>query len=249
FRFDVTTRPTSPWNRSAARVFATITIRNANLPFTYDMRLTVERAFAAHLERIFRRRQDSEKGQAHLMSKAARAHRGMLADLFSQLFLQRHEVAHRFSELHDHIPMLEELGRDAMSVDESVQDGSSVGYRVSSLEWRDGKVEQWLRHLDIINAESRKDQGRHIGAQPRARDLTGPRNAHTSRRVVLNLPIDSYNPNWLRRNPQRHDDLLPSAEPYSFDVTLGITKCVPACCLLNVLVLIIHFHSLVASFT
>lgn len=75
FKYDITARPTSAWNRSAARVFAPIVIRNNNLPVTFDMRDKVEHAFSSHLERIFRRRQDAEKDQEYRDRQASRARR------------------------------------------------------------------------------------------------------------------------------------------------------------------------------
>lgn len=61
FRFDVCGTRSSPWNKSAARVFAGLAIRQLCLPNTISMHGSLRHAFSAHLERIIRRYKDSQK--------------------------------------------------------------------------------------------------------------------------------------------------------------------------------------------
>lgn len=78
FRFDVRGTPHSPWNQSAARVFADHVIYTACLTNTVNVFEGLRRGFATHLETIIRRYRKSlmflrdPEGHKRLVNKARR---------------------------------------------------------------------------------------------------------------------------------------------------------------------------------
>ncbi|KAJ6482357.1 hypothetical protein DFH09DRAFT_845427, partial [Mycena vulgaris] len=152
FRFDILGSRNSPWNKSAARVFADMTIHQLRLPNTVQMFDALRHAFAAHLERITRRYQLSQKSkmeQNHLQSLGRRQARKY------QLFHQRRYLAYTFEPLQQHIDMLEALGVDEMSSDESETEDAgidaSVEYHILSPRWRARLLSGWLWMFDALH--------------------------------------------------------------------------------------------------
>lgn len=75
FRFDILDTPRSPWNRSAARVFADFTIHQLCLPNTVEMFGALLHAFTAHLETIIRRYKRSLRPPGELVQAKTRSRR------------------------------------------------------------------------------------------------------------------------------------------------------------------------------
>lgn len=147
-----------------------------------------------------------------------------LSDLPVQLFLKRHQTAHQFPLLQKHIPMLEELGPDGMSSDESDRgDKELTRYRIHSPAWRADAVGSWLRTFDTISTIFRRETG--AGANPRIRNPTQRKSDR--KEFVPGLPINVYDPSWLERDARRKYDLYPAQETYDFTHAPRIIEWVP----------------------
>ncbi|KAF8208472.1 hypothetical protein K438DRAFT_1961078 [Mycena galopus ATCC 62051] len=216
FKFDLEGTRNSPWNKSAGRVFARIAMREAGLPCTYETLNCLQRAFTSHLDTIIRRYKNSQKPlpiQLQEKSKIRRQSRQY------QLFLRRHQTAHQFEPLHKHITMLEELGIEGMSSDDSDRgDGDLVRYRIRSPAWRADAVTPWLRMFDTISRIFRREPG--PGANPRIRNSTNDKS--DGKGFVPGLPINAYDPSWLKRDARRKYDLCPTQETYDFTLDPSI---------------------------
>ncbi|KAJ7074937.1 hypothetical protein B0H15DRAFT_792452, partial [Mycena belliarum] len=225
FRFDILAPRHSPWNNSAARVFAELTISQLCLPNTIEMFEAIRHAFTGHLDRITRRYKHSLKSktqQAYLEAQGRRTSRKyqVLTFLFIvPLFHQRRYLAYTFPPLQRHINMLEELGVDGMSSDESdVEDhGINVQYYIISPLWRARRLAGWLRVFDALYNILRKNSSRASrapGAFPRNRKVTSRKSK--SRKFVAGLPINVYDSQWIDSDVLRKYDLRATAEPYDF---------------------------------
>lgn len=71
FRFNICDTPRSPWNKSAARVFADLTIRQLGLSNTVEMFDALRHAFTSHLGTIIRRYKMSLMSRPQQAKKAA----------------------------------------------------------------------------------------------------------------------------------------------------------------------------------
>ncbi|KAJ7650503.1 hypothetical protein FB45DRAFT_731454 [Roridomyces roridus] len=223
FRIDVRGTRASAWNKSAARVFAPIVMRNEGYRDTHETRHLILSAFTAHMDtliRRFRHLNKSKEEQESLESQARRRSRKYQVYLVAQLFLRRHRTGIRLPLLHDQIPMLEELGIDTMSCDESERGTVDVEtrYRISSPDWRADKVTQWLRTFDSAYHISRKLAPPKAGAPPRVR--YAPTAKSKGGRAVPDLPVSAYNSNWLQEHQQQRYDVAPRADE-TYDFTPG----------------------------
>jgi hypothetical protein len=75
FRFDLLGTRNSLWNKSAARVFADLAIRQLCLPNTVEMFEAIRHAFTAHLGRIIRRYKHSLKSKPEQLAEELRDRR------------------------------------------------------------------------------------------------------------------------------------------------------------------------------
>lgn len=144
----------------------------------------------------------------------------------SQLFLSRLEIANEDVYLQNHIDILQRLGPEGMSSDES--DAEFVvtpsqrrleRFSTNILRpiWRSIEVTLWLRAFDTVYHVSRRSKGPSRGAWPHARreDASAPKYS-TKSKFVWGLPVSAYDEGWLRsqRDPQYF--VRPSEEAYNF---------------------------------
>ncbi|KAJ7429043.1 hypothetical protein B0H11DRAFT_1770383 [Mycena galericulata] len=214
FRYDVQGTPHSPWNKSAARVFADAVIQKNGLPNTVEMFDALQRAFTAHLETIIRRYRSS------LKSPASRAHAKSIDRRQTRkytLFYRRRWVTYNLPALARHIEMVEELGIDGMSDTESEveADGSDVRYYIVSPKWRAGRITPWLRFLDSVYKILRRGGASHAtrGALPGMRIPTNRKS--TISKYVAGLPINAYDTEWMDEDLLRKNELR-TRQPYDF---------------------------------
>jgi hypothetical protein len=117
--------------------------------------------------------------------------------------------------------MLEELGTEGMSSDESDRgDGDLVRYRIRSPEWRADAVTTWLRMIDTISRIFRKETG--AGSNPRIRNSTNQKS--DSKGFVPGLPINVYDRSWLESDSRRKYDMCPAQETYDFTLDPSIIE-------------------------
>ncbi|KAJ7041256.1 hypothetical protein C8F04DRAFT_1304069, partial [Mycena alexandri] len=219
FRFDVLGTPSSPWNKSATRVFAKLAIRQLALPNSYEMVQAIMKAFTAHLCTIMRRYKLSLKStpeRIQIKSLGRRQARKY------QLFHQRRYLAYAFKPLRRHITMLERLGVDGMSSDESdhetedIREGRQTTYQILTPLWRASHLAAWLRIFDSLHNILRKsgDSFASRGSFPRLRRV-GQRRS-TNIKFVPGLPLEVYDPSWIAQDARRRYDLHPTMEQYDF---------------------------------
>ncbi|KAJ7101581.1 hypothetical protein C8R43DRAFT_907239 [Mycena crocata] len=224
FRFDVLGTPNSPWNKSAARVFSELTIRQLCLPNTVEMFNAIKHAFTAHMETIMRRYKRSglsKSEKAHLKSMLRRYSRKYQVFAASPSWAKpRRFLAYMFKPLQKHIDMVEYLGVDGMSSDESEMEDVGgehhVQYLIRSPRWRARCVSVWLRMFDSLHNILRRsgESFSHRGSFPRRRKPTQQQSLST--KFVAGLPINVYDEHWIERDPVRKYDLRPLTQHYNF---------------------------------
>lgn len=124
--------------------------------------------------------------------------------------------------LRPHVGILQLLGPDGMSSDES--DGSSGAPRVYNIcihPWRATGVTAFVRIFDAVASILRRLRFPHLGggigrgALPRIRVATVGLFS-TSGRFVPGLPVNTYLPDWISGIRNRDLTVRPTSEPYNF---------------------------------
>lgn len=116
--------------------------------------------------------------------------------------------------------MLEQLGPDGMSSDESEGEDfdGQQRYMVFQPRFRSELVTVWLRVFDALHAIRRKTASDKRGAWPRLR-VTDVDRYSESTKFVPELPINAYRAEWLAARVSRGDidfTVRPSPEEFDF---------------------------------
>jgi hypothetical protein len=130
-----------------------------------------------------------------------------------------------------HVDILERLGVDGMSDDESETNDiprtrrQRVKFKVLTPKWRNPSLTDWLHVLDTVYWVRRRDKGSSRGDYPRNRlyNARTPRFS-TRKSYVPGLPINAYSAEWLE---ERHDvdfAVCPGQEIYDFSHGHDITS-------------------------
>ncbi|KAI9433637.1 hypothetical protein H4582DRAFT_1783182, partial [Lactarius indigo] len=191
FMIDIAGEPRSPWNISAGHVFVDHFVQKMEYNDTQEMRQAIERAFTNRI-RSFRSRHKREAlsraDRASERSKHSRQQRKY------QLFQRRRGIAKLFDPLKRHLDILDALGSNGMSSDESDVDCNSkrIAYTVVKPDWRHPDLHNWLKvfdqlhHRNHINSWSLDKRG----AFPHIR--IGSQKVHKKVHVPTGLPINAY---------------------------------------------------------
>ena len=137
-----------------------------------------------------------------------------------QLFQRRREIAKFYSPLRKHVGLLDALGVNGMSSDESAVDADTnrVAYTIVKPSWRHSLLHNWLKvfdqlhHRNHINSWSTDKRGAF------AHIRTGSHKVHKTVHAPPRLPVNAYDPKWLESREAlyvRHV-LCPQEEPYDF---------------------------------
>jgi len=137
-----------------------------------------------------------------------------------QLFHRRRETAKLYSPLRKHIDVLDGLGVDGMSSDESSFDPhtSQPTYTVVKPSWRHPDLHDWLKVFDQLHHQNHVNSwslDRH-GAFTHIR--AGSQKIHQTVHAPPRLPVNAYDPKWLESRETlyvRHV-LCPKEDPYVF---------------------------------
>ncbi|RDX39950.1 hypothetical protein OH76DRAFT_1366956 [Lentinus brumalis] len=205
FRIDIWEGSQNKWNFSAATVFAEGFI-NTGVYKCNDSHL-VEEAFLSHTRTLRKKYRNAglsaTRVQAQLKKDARANRKGTVgtilahvdrAHILHQLFFRRREVCMSYPQLARHLEMLELLGKDGMSSDETDSDRVASGkkkYRIVKSKWRSDSVTQWLKGFDAVEAIMRTN-GR--GNVPRTRSISNKVNNES--KVVPGLPRNAYDAFW-----------------------------------------------------
>ncbi|KAK7008490.1 hypothetical protein R3P38DRAFT_2551435 [Favolaschia claudopus] len=217
FRIDILGTPRSAWNKSAARVFTKWIIEQLGLPNTLETVKAIQSAFSTHVDTIIRKYKESLKSSAERIYLKMRSRRQTRK---YQLFHRRRYLAYVFAPLRRHINMLERIGVDGMSSDESDTDETDAytsEYQILAPIWRAQCVTAWLRMFDSIH-NILKRSGNITAAQgTHTRYRRSGQRQSASIKFVPGLPINCYHPQWVNADLRRKFDLHPKAEAYDFN--------------------------------
>ncbi|KAI0367548.1 hypothetical protein BV20DRAFT_1037610 [Pilatotrama ljubarskyi] len=211
FKIDISNGALNRWNTSASMVFARAFVECGR--FDCDDQELIAEAFRTHvrtLRKNFLRQAEEEHVRKTAEKKARREQRK------STLFYRRRRVAAKYSQLKPHLPMLEQLGIDGMSSDESDEDSNGCKlFRILAKSWRPDRVTAWLRGFDAVDALTRDAQSSR-GNQPRRRAVSSK--VDDSRAAVKGLPKNAYNPVWYAKlGDFVREALCRSEDTYSFE--------------------------------
>lgn len=246
FRFDILGFPKSPWNLSAARVFC-----QSFIPDAERSPETIKVVTKAFISRIKTLRQNYKAAQADSATrlKSARTERrnarkylvrvhitfdkrnSSLRFVKLKLFQRRYNIARAIPHsLGRHLDILERLGVDGMSSDESDSDDlprvrrKRVTFKVRTPRWRNPALSDWLHAFDTVAWVHRRDKGPTRGEHPRHR-LHNHRtpNFSDSKKYVPGLPINAYRADWLETRLDVDFAVCPNENIYDFSHTCDIT--------------------------
>ncbi|RPD72403.1 hypothetical protein L226DRAFT_449638, partial [Lentinus tigrinus ALCF2SS1-7] len=216
FRPDLTATPGTPWNKSAIGVFVEAYMEEGTVKC--DDPDIIEAYFKRHLQYLiyqFKHTSDSEE------VKKARKCTHRRQERRRGLFHRRLETAQNNADLKGHVYMLQRLGPEGMSSDESeVENGVKV-YKVLVKKWRNPDLVEWFKVFDSIARMERTNvingmDGRGAPYRERIRSTKDDDKCSP----VGRLPPNAYNSTWfddLNKFSQARINVLKKA--YSFTHT------------------------------
>ncbi|KAI9436770.1 hypothetical protein BJY52DRAFT_1130363, partial [Lactarius psammicola] len=217
FMVDLVGGPKSPWNVSAGRVFTDYFIEKTGRDDMPEMRKAVEKAFTNRVKSL---KSQWKKDALSQTAKAAERSKHSRKQRKYQLFQRRRETAKLYSPLGRHIDVLDALGVDGMSSDESSFDPhtSQPIYTLVKPSWRHPDLHDWLKvfdqlhHRNHVNSWSLDKRGAftHIRA--------GSQKIRQTVHAPPHLPVNAYDPKWLESRETlyvRH--VLCPKDPHRFD--------------------------------
>ncbi|OBZ77588.1 hypothetical protein A0H81_02217 [Grifola frondosa] len=211
FRPDLRSPPGTPWNKSVTKVFVKSFIEEGIYSCT-DAHM-IEVAFQTHLKYL---RTLHQRAGISKLENTARKRAAKRAERKRNLFYRRFEVAANHTDLQRHLGILQDLGVDGMSSDESEHENGVIQYRVLIKSWRNPVLTPWLRTFDAAYRKDRLSGPSQStrGAHPHLRlasqkvDLRAP---------VIRLPFNAYNYEWLKGlSAFELESLAPQHREYEF---------------------------------
>ena len=236
FLYDMFSRPSSPWNRSVARVFAK-SFREQHPDFQMSEKEVME-AWQKHTETLRRQFKDLEKADAEARydrsrhrqqerKRQVRVYSGPQASWFThpsdQLFSRRRAVTIKYLTQAD-TDLIDALGVHGMSSDESDHEAGrgEPTYIIRPKQWCSPELQAWLRTLDSLHLCMRyKTQfDASQGSWPHYR-VVGRK--ASIRSPIQGLPINCYSTSllsayddfrmtWLRPMVNTHANLAHTTE-------------------------------------
>lgn len=131
---------------------------------------------------------------------------------------QKHKDLLRFTEI------LEVLGWDGVSGDESETEGHETRYVIYPYEWRNPEIIPWIRIFDVVHEVSMRNtfNERGRGNSARTRVATTLKDVTRRGKVIIGLPSNFYNPVWLRTLSEAEQEDLEAQEPMDLVHTAAI---------------------------
>ncbi|KAI0712000.1 hypothetical protein C8Q76DRAFT_602860, partial [Earliella scabrosa] len=212
FRPDLNGTARSHWNRSIADVFVEEYMAEGTVPCR-DPAL-VKKYFVRHLRYLISKFKEQHTNEEVLTArrKLKRRH-----ERRGYLFQRRLIAAHSEPGLQRHVHILQRLGPEGMSSDESAMENGVKQFRILRKEWRSEQLTGWLRIFDAISRERRANPITEAtrGAEPRQRFQSGK--IDNTSPPVGSLPINAYNPKWYAQlPPYRRQRLQARKKAYDF---------------------------------
>lgn len=129
-------------------------------------------------------------------------------------------MAQKYAPLRRHLGLLDQLGAQGMSSDESVAipDVEGPTYNYLQPHWRADEVGVWLDDFDTVYYFDRANQTDRRGAYPHRRSTGQSQTPSLRSRPVHGLPINAYKPGWLATKLATwvKSDLRPATQQYAF---------------------------------
>ncbi|KAI6041937.1 hypothetical protein EDC04DRAFT_2564912, partial [Pisolithus marmoratus] len=196
FHIDLQGLPHSKWNKSAVLVFATEYLKHHQ--GHQGENHTLEDVSKAWLTHVMALRMRYKHKQLDELDKKEHKARNQWCQRKHELYSRHLQTAHEYKDIKDHaVAIVELLGQDGMSSDESDQEGhlGEATYYILDKDWHSRQVTSWLRMLDSLHLclwYKSKWQAT-AGAWPHFRmaSLNESKGA-----PVKELPVDFYCCNW-----------------------------------------------------
>ena len=139
-----------------------------------------------------------------------------------QLFQHCHNIAKLIEPLTEHLSILDALGDDGMSMDESFVDLDThqTAYAVTKPEWQHPELHNWLKVFDQLHHWSHIESWSldKCGAFPYLHARS--RKEHLKSHVPTGLPINAYDPKWIEsREPLYLNHVLCPQMEQQYDFT------------------------------
>jgi hypothetical protein len=245
FMVDVAGTPKSPWNVSAGRVFTGYIIEKMGYDDVEETRKAIEKAFYTRfksLKLLYNKGGLSQAEKAAEKSKHSRYQRKYQVIVTSfprhswylpveQLFQRRREIAKRYGPLVRHLEVLDALGVDGMSSDESDMDPitNQRKYTVVKPDWRHPDLHSWLGIFDRFHHHGHLNSWSNDRRGAFAHIRAGSQKVHKASHPPPHLPINAYDQQWLEGREAMYMKyvLCPKAEPYDFNHSLDLIQYVP----------------------
>jgi len=238
FKLDLVGTPHCPWNLSAFRVFYPYFLSAQGLPpsdnlynDTYHyffvrvrgLKTLYEQSFDLQEERALRRRAKRRWQRKRTVRSCLESVQALM--VVSQTFQRRLHIATLDPLLGKHVHILQRLGVEGMSSDESdveeLRRDPAVrrrqpSYFVLTPSWRHPSLTAWLSAFDSMHVIARRTTGNRLrGAYPRCRIYARDRPSK-SKRYVSHLPTTAYDPGWLKTRHNIEFTVAPTEEIYPF---------------------------------
>ncbi|KAF8879037.1 hypothetical protein BD779DRAFT_1415952, partial [Infundibulicybe gibba] len=217
FRVDLLGTPRSPWNRSASRVFVDVFIRTHELDHTPEAIDDISRAFFSRIKSM-KGESKMKLNNSSVIKEHARAGRkqqrkrnvSLFVTCYEKtdlLFVRRLETVQLHPRLQRHEYMIQRLGTDGMSSDESEDEDAHIQaaarldnprFKILQPKWRAKPLTIWLRVIDSVHLINRRSGDKSArGAYPRLciSDERAPEFSK-SKKFVKGLPKNAYDPVW-----------------------------------------------------
>ena len=239
---DIAGTPKSPWNISAGRVFTSYIIEKMGYNDVEGTRNAIEKSFYTRLKSLklcHRKDRLSQAERTAERSKHSRHQRKyqVVVTLFlrhplyllaEQLFQRRREVAKRYGPLQQHLGVLDALGVDGMSSDESDMDPTTNQrrYTVVKPDWRHPDLHSWLGIFDQFHHYSHLNRWSNDRRGAFAHIRAGSQKVHKEAHPPSHLPVNAYDQQWLDGREAMYVKyvLCPNAEPYGFGHSLDLIQ-------------------------
>ncbi|KAI5981462.1 hypothetical protein EDD15DRAFT_2183169, partial [Pisolithus albus] len=196
FRIDLQGLPRSEWNKSAALVFAAEYMRRRQGRQGENRTLEdVSKAWLTHVMALRLRYKHKQQDELDEKERKARNRRRQRKH---ELYNRHLQTALEYPDIKDRaVAIVESLGQDGMSSDESDHEGhrGEATYHILDKDWRSKQVTAWLRMLDSLHLRLRYNGKWQAtaGAWPHFRTTS----LHDSKGApVKGLPVDFYSRNW-----------------------------------------------------
>ncbi|KDR66684.1 hypothetical protein GALMADRAFT_147736 [Galerina marginata CBS 339.88] len=227
FKIVVGAKPRNPWNESASQIFAHDFLRASGAPVNASNVKKLKTAFFNRLRAVVADHNKRAKGGAAFRihrTAERRLQRKRVVRLFLdvsltpaeaanvKLFDRRRRIVTALEMLRPHLQMLDNLGVDGMSSDESEgEDANETACIVRIPRWRSKALSDWLHVIDRIYILSRRKAGNRRGSLPHLR-IYKDGSFSLKDKFVSGLPKNAYDPEWL----SKAQDVYEKDEEYLF---------------------------------